>query len=78
MKQILQFAAGAKSVVIAAEVDEDSRAFTAMRRLFALRNASHPVIARMHHNDPQFWRDVVRFRQHQAAKAKEKEQNDDA
>jgi hypothetical protein len=71
--KFLQFSAGAKNVVIAAEVDEDSRAFTAMRRLFALRNAHHDVIRRMHVGDKDFWQDVVRFRQREAAKAKAKE-----
>jgi hypothetical protein len=73
MRQFLQFSAGAKNVVIAAEVDEDSRAFTAMRRLFALRNASHPVIQRMHKGDAQFWKDVIEYRKREAAKAKAKE-----
>jgi hypothetical protein len=70
-----QFSAGQKTITIAAEIgdDEDHKAFTAMRRLFSLRNANNPVIAKMHRGDPQFWKDVIEFRKREAAKKAEKE-----
>jgi hypothetical protein len=80
MKQFLHFSAGQKNITIAAEIDdiEDHRAFTAMRKIFSLRNAHHEVIKRMRAGDEKFWAEVIRFRAHErakseAAKAKEEQ-----
>jgi hypothetical protein len=84
MKQFLNFSDGAKNITIHAEVGdvEQFRSFQAMRKLFALKNAHHPAIARLRAGDKKFWAEVVRFRAHErakieAAKAKEETQNDD-
>jgi hypothetical protein len=73
MKQFLNFAAAGKNIVIAAEVGDDHQSFEAMRKLFALKNASHDVIKKMHRGDKEFWAQVIEYRRREAAKEAEKE-----
>jgi hypothetical protein len=64
------------NLVLVAEVDEQSRAFDAMKLMFEIRHADDPRIAAHHRNDKNFWQLVERYRQREREKAEETQYDD--
>jgi hypothetical protein len=78
MNQLLQIPAGSTNIAICAEIQDlqGFRAFQAMRLKFAVEHADHPVIRRMHQNDPKFWRMVAEYRAREKAEAEAAEKGE--